>query len=379
MEIIDTTNWGGRPFEQYQRWEQREMLSFLSNLPASTNMKKIKEIISAFRQHDNDYTWSQLDLNDEAWVQYLLRNNGFALQCYNLNKFPTSIIDLCRLTKRLPVVEYIKLKWPTNLYHRFLGVETVVYILIALAGLIYYKFDLIWWSLLASWAMANTALNVLHEYWSHGAITPRNRVFAWILEIYGYLITIATISDKKQRQDMTCAHHYHHRYFKDLSRDNINSNLENNNWFRYIFKFNMYVTPEINKFYAEESERDFAPIYNKFGRYTKFVCDHTRIVLFLVHLTLFLLLGIKYYLYFVIIPILFYDVMLYTVVEWTFWKFAKNDENLPILFPIILGSAYHNDHHRWPGAVIVGPRPWRYLNPQYWFIRIFFTTKSRII
>jgi hypothetical protein len=55
------------------------------------------KIITSFN-NSNNYTYDSLSLIDEAWIQWELRNQGYELKCNNLNKFPTTIKNLKKIT-----------------------------------------------------------------------------------------------------------------------------------------------------------------------------------------------------------------------------------------------------------------------------------------
>jgi hypothetical protein len=46
------------------------------------------------------YTWKDLNLISEAMIQKKLRDQGYEIKCYNLNKFPTNSEDLFVLLEK---------------------------------------------------------------------------------------------------------------------------------------------------------------------------------------------------------------------------------------------------------------------------------------
>ena len=60
-----------------------------------TQDKICKQILDSFFSN-TDFKWNSDDLTiiSEAFIQKNLRDNGYELQCYNLNMFPTSIAEL---------------------------------------------------------------------------------------------------------------------------------------------------------------------------------------------------------------------------------------------------------------------------------------------
>lgn len=371
MHNINTKNWGSKPFDEYQIWEQREILSYQW---LDTPSIFITQIVNSITKN-KEFAWGKLELIDQAQIQKSLRQQGIDLLVYDLNTFPESTEEIKPYIKHLTLKKSV-----TEKIHSFIfqtknllrSCESVCFTLILIAGLIYYKFDLFWWSLLASCVIANTALIVVHDGWSHNSVTARHRILGYVLDLYGYLFTVATMGKTNQKKTMSSGHLIHHRYFYDINKDNIYSDLNHNNWFQYIFMFGITYDKKNVEFVDNQSTKDFIPIYNKMDSISKWMEDHTQALLGITHVVLFLLLGLKYYMYFVLIPVWYYGIFLYRFVEWLFWKTAIDGRDLPYTFPLLLGSAYHNSHHKYPDKIIVGPRPLRYINPQYWFVKIFF-------
>lgn len=382
MIQVDTAQWGGNPLDTYQIWEQREILSYkLLDDACAVDLDLVNTIVKHCLDNTN-FTWDRLDLVDQALVQKKLRSAGFTLTVYNLNTFPTSstqlqsIITVSATPERipepsLPIISTVK--------ELFLNYEKVILTITLFSGMAYYKFDLFWWALLASCVIANTVLIVIHDGWSHRAITPKNKWLGWFLEYYGYLYSVTTFRKIDHKKNMMVGHLVHHRYFYDTVKDNIYSGLMHNTWFQYLFMCNQVADIETTKFYEQQINQEYMGLYYKFDKFTKFMADNFRPVLAISHIILFLILGFKYYLYFVIMPLWYYGLFLHTFVEWLYWKVASDGRDLPFMYPLILGSSYHNLHHKYPERVIVGPRPLRYINPQYWFVKLFFKTDAEII
>ena len=86
------------------------------NLEKNANFKLVSEIHSKWLQtqkninkdliikqfvfdvlHNNENNISNLSIFDEAWIQHLLRQNGFEIQCFQLNKFPCNSFELRKI------------------------------------------------------------------------------------------------------------------------------------------------------------------------------------------------------------------------------------------------------------------------------------------
>ena len=72
----------------YEEWDK---LQYFKNKD-----KQIKEIVDAVL-NDVDLDFGGLSIIDEAEIQRQLRNNGWEIQCYDLNVFPTNTTDLKKL------------------------------------------------------------------------------------------------------------------------------------------------------------------------------------------------------------------------------------------------------------------------------------------
>lgn len=60
----------------------------------------IKNIVK-FTVDNIPYTWKKLNVISEAMIQRRLRDAGYEIRCYNLNKFPTNSNDLYQLLSRI--------------------------------------------------------------------------------------------------------------------------------------------------------------------------------------------------------------------------------------------------------------------------------------
>lgn len=72
----------------HQEWDK---LQYFKNKD-----KQVKEIVDSVLGNI-DLDWSGLSIIDEAEIQRQLRNNGWEIQCYDLNIFPTNTTDLKKL------------------------------------------------------------------------------------------------------------------------------------------------------------------------------------------------------------------------------------------------------------------------------------------
>jgi len=375
---IDTSNWGNKPINEYPFWEQREIISF-SAISTSPNFDTVTSIVENFLNNNLNFEWAWLDINDEALVQKKLRNNGIELTCYGLDVFPTSVAELKKYSKKLPIKKHIenKLVLCPGILHEFLRESSfIIFALFLFSCLVYYKFDLIGWGLLAAWLMVNTAVIVSHEYWGHGYITPKNKFIGYILDLYGCLIAMP-LGASRPRQFSRSYHNLHHRYFPG-EQDLIQYELANNHWIRYLFRVNVKTDEKLMRWHEGQTAQEFKQIYDKLDPFEKFLEQNTTRILLGIHLILLMLLGFHFYVYFVLLPIQC-RIVLIMFSEVITHKINTIDQDMPWAFPLVLNTAWHNTHHRRVNKFVLGPVWTRYINPQYYFIKLLYKVNATII
>ena len=124
---------------------------------------------------------------------------------------------------------------------------------------------------------------------------------------------------------------------------------------------------------------DFAIKYKKLDIVQQFLETNAILILILTHIVFLWGLGIHYYLYFILVPMLTFEVLYYYFLEVVVHKIVKGDIDMPWTYPIMLNCAYHSTHHLQGDKLVLGPKPIRYLNPQYYFVRLFYKVKVEIV
>jgi hypothetical protein len=363
-------------YKQPSIWEQRELLSFDYNINHGPTNELVEQIVVAIiKNQPMEWDTSQLSLVDEALIQKKLRDKNIELLCYNLDLFPTSTDQLALYIKKIPLgcSRFFK-KQLDNIKFYIINYYPLLLATTVLLGIIYYRADLLLESLLASWLICNLTFIVMHEYWAHNYIEPKSKLISYILDVIVCVIIMLPTTPRKTVK----THIYHHRFFHG-PQDNIQFDLDHNNWFNYIFNYKMKTNAKLNQWLLEQSDNDFAVEYKKLDRVQKFLEDHTTSILIVTHIMLLIGLGLHYYLYFVLVPILFYKLIFFYFSEVLTHKIYKDDRDMPWAYPIVLNTAYHNTHHMQINKLVLGPKILRYLNPQYYFIRIFFKVNAEII
>ena len=83
----------------------------------------------------------------------------------------------------------------------------------AIAGLVYFKFDLLGWALLVAWVVSNLLFLNLHENWVHGYIQAKNKFLDIILDSTTYFFyTKLPIIEKIDINNSYTDHLLHHKY-----------------------------------------------------------------------------------------------------------------------------------------------------------------------
>jgi hypothetical protein len=246
-----------------------------------------------------------------------------------------------------------------------------------LLGLIYYQSSLIWYALLVSWVVCNCTTLIVHEGWAHQYIVPKNKYFGYILDILGYFVSTPIPIEKYSiKMSWKIMHQFHHKYWKE-SNDFDQKTIDNTHWLIYLF-FPAHSTHTTNaliydKFYRKQTKE----IYAKMSNTSIFIDVHRNKILFLMHIIFLLLLGLENYFYFVLFPVYMYSLYhkFFGEVLAHKNKLTKNDDkDYPYLFFICTSLAFHNSHHRYIG-INLGSNWQKYLNIQFYFVKLFYNVK----
>ena len=239
-------------------------------------------------------------------------------------------------------------------------------------GLIGYQFDLFWPGMLLAWFLSSISTIVIHECWQHQFVKPKNKFFGYIFDFITYVMVYPI-------QKSGCLSHlYHHKFFQ-TSRDLTLDEIRNNSTIRWFFGYKLKRNKELDEWYQEQGRKDFEPYYKKLDLVYKFLDDHYKMIVLTTHIVLFLLLGLHYYFYFVVMPLWWHRVSLYNTIELVSHKICTRGQDFPWAYPLVFNLSYHNSHHKYADKLIIGPRPIRYLNPQYYFIKLFYNCRVEII
>jgi hypothetical protein len=238
--------------------------------------------------------------------------------------------------------------------------------LCVIGGIIYYHADLLLWAVLANWVIYNCVSLIVHYDWSHKYLIPKNTFFKFILDVFGYLTALPGVSPRLFWKHV---HQIHHRNWKDPEADYLQWELNHNHWVRYLFTVNARNTQ-----HSSNWSKDLPQENTFFEKYF-------NLIIVSIHLCLFLILGFKYYFYFVLLQVWAFDRQMALVGEILphINKITKEDErDFPWLFLYYGESAYHVSHHRYPLEFNLGKGWIKYLNIQYYFIKLFYNINPKV-
>lgn len=377
------------PLEQVPLWEIRDVMSYHFDLKLSDNEYVLVDTILNSLLYNKNFSWNKKDLSivGEAKIQALLRDSGRDLKCFDLNDFPTSTADLIQKVQKHTVREASKVKinkfkqkilqafynlriWvPANLYFLY-GIFAILSTIYA----IWAAPDLLLYAAITAWVFSNCSAILIHEWWTHDLVIPRNRLISFIFDYLGHILF--TTSRLGWRWD----HRWHHRYWKtEKDLDYMFTNTPA--WFYLFFATPVEVVKtgglsdrptEYMEGMAECHDRNMAALTPE----SRFLERHWLPITIVSHVILIAVFGYVNWTYFVLLQAWLFRCYIIGFNEiathWPMRLTRKEETNTPYLFPICCGTAYHVDHHSDPRKLVLGPGKLKYLNIQYWFVRLFF-------
>jgi fatty-acid desaturase len=227
------------------------------------------------------------------------------------------------------------------------------------------------WALLVAWIIANCTALIVHEGWSHQYIVPKNKYFGYVLDYLAYLSMSQTkLYWKKLHID-------HHKYWK-TEHDHVQWSLDNNHWFTYIFSDRKQYLKNI--FHPQIISRDTKMLYDNMDKFSVFMDQHHVLITIPFHILIVFLFGFNFYFYFILLQIWLFSIymLLFGEILPHRDKRKEQEHNLLWLFPLCLGNAYHFSHHTTMNTLFLGTGWIKYINPQYYFIKLFYKVTAKI-
>ena len=359
----DSSFSNNRTVDQLARWELREALSYYYAIMDNTS--NIDSIVNSISQgHSTDWSATALSLVDEARIQTKLRQLGYEITC--IDQWPTTtdafkqILTQVEIPKPITpsILSQVTDKLASLIFFRY------NYALVSIALIFYYQDWLllaisIWFAHLM-WGLIEFAD---HDYFEHRYVVPKNRVLQHLIDYLCYIWMPFTYVDKSASMRI---HMYHHKYWKtdrDTFDHKINSAIL---WFTNPPIFSKPIAKVKNRLLKEYA--DFP-----------YVVKYLREIEIAISIIVVALVGFKYYFFFFLFPILLRGAF---QGQHDMWFLILGERDHPWVFPIGLNQSWHLTHHRtgmniqktW-GEVFNGPWWVKYLNPQYYFGRLFFKLK----
>jgi hypothetical protein len=392
--------WGDTPVDQIPVWEAREILSFDGNHNlemisyefAKSENELIHQIVTSTIKNI-PYTWdsTKLSIIGEAKIQYLLRANGYELKCFELNKFPTASTELAKYlesksimlklrTRGVPVINSTIrtansiFKW-LAFFPNYVVYGTYIGIIYSLITAPWELFPL---ALLVGWILTNCWAMVIHEYWVHDLIVPRNRILGFILDYIGYILW-------GDRVDWRYKHLDHHMiwktnvdpyiFWKDFPKwyialtnlptwgESAKKLSESAEWIEYRKKY-------------EETFNSWYPTYlRSLHPESQFLERHHNMIIFATHIGFFVAFGVISYVYFLILQCFLFRryILVFNEIVTHYNDLTREQESdQKHWFFVCCGTAYHTTHHYNPRMLVLGPSWIKYINIQYYFIKLFY-------
>lgn len=343
-------------------WLVREALSYWFKTPKYHTVKHIVKAVLA----NKDYSWDQLNIVDQALLVRKLRYHGYEVE--SLDVLPCNSIDFRQILRKISLKEQVKHKWHDwNIYGRIYDVfDNYLCLTTIILGLIYYhNLKLLALGLAVTWILWALLEIIKHEYFEHRYVVPKNALIAYLADLTLYTFTPKIYIDKAQA---IREHNYHHLYWK-TERD------------LFIQKVRGSLIPGLDDpmFLQAPSNTNLAKLLESYAQ-GKFFIRHLVKLRLVFALAITLIFGLDIFIYLVLLP-----VILKTVLEYQHDLYIDRfgERDYWWLWPISLNQAWHLEHHRtfkykpqtW-NDIFRGPRLFKYLNPQYYFIRLLFRLKT---
>lgn len=348
-------HYSDQPIELLDRSQVREAISYYVN---DQKLQLLDEISNAV-QHYTLFSWKSQDIVTEARIVLRLRNIGYDVAL--VDKFPTDSIELHKICSKLNFstvtnnkinfiksqLRSIKLPW--------------YFILVCLGLILYFDIQLLFWSLVFTWAVWAVTELPKHDYIEHRYIVPKNKTIKYAVDFVLYLLNPAIYADRKSWQAMHDNHHKNWRSEKDYLTYAIDRGI-----IRAMVDHKPLLKPDA------DSLGHLLKDYKEFPWLFKNLLE----IKLALGLFLLLWLGPQLFLYFVLIP-LGLKLGFEGQHDWFIIRFGER--NYWFLWPLALNQAWHLQHHqtynRAPKSwsdIFQGPLWVRYINPQYYFARLLF-------
>jgi hypothetical protein len=375
----ETTDWGGLPFEEYERWEQREILS-RSETTKLHNTRLIADITKNFLQGNTKFSWTKGDLTieDEAAIQKMLRIKGVELYNAQLYSFPTSIEQLQKHTYK-PIVKTpptkLEIYWDLV---KAKGYVDAAFTIAAITGLIAFHSNLFWYSLIVGYFTCNLSTIVNHECWAHKYIIPKNKFIGYLLDLFASACWFH-YTDKRSlayvKATYPIGHGNHHRQW--LSPHDLDTQSVKKNWIKHVFFISLAAVTHSKyspSFY--QTDRKIELYLKSLTPWQRFLETNSLYFMLAVHVGFMAYFGLMYWFYFMFLQVWYTRIYITMTTDVIPHVICKNniDREIWWAWPLFLCNAYHITHHT--AGYYLGPNKLSdYFNIQYYFIKLFYNVR----
>jgi fatty-acid desaturase len=173
------------------------------------------------------------------------------------------------------------------------------------------------------------------------------------------------------------SHTHHHRYWKTEKDIEWIAMLRMGWLYYFIISSPVHGNQEHNA--SIEATR--VSLTSQLSPESQFLQNYSKEITILTHLVVLLTMGLSIYVYFLLFQIwLFHKYIICFDEIVTHYNNKTRDEevDIPYLFPICCGTAYHKSHHALPDSIILGPGKLKYFNIQYYFIKLFYNITAKV-
>ena len=255
------------------------------------------------------------------------------------------------------------------------NIKNILSTLLVIAGFYYYfDLNLLLYSLLTAYLLFNCVVILVHEGWAHYYITPQNRVIKFVLDYIAYIIF--NTSKIKWRY----LHIHHHKYWKTYE-DWDQYGVDHTPWYLYLFFLYRNAPPNNIIKRMKTIEQFFEKEYNNLLPESKFLEKYHYEIVVATHALFAILFGLQMYFYF-----LFFQVWIFIrlfklfteIIPHRNKKTIEEEKDSTHLFLLCTNVAYHTSHHIYSDIIFFGKGWLKYLNIQYYFVRMFYKIHVKI-
>jgi len=255
------------------------------------------------------------------------------------------------------------------------NIKNIFSTLLVVVGLFYYSnLTLFLYSLIIAYILSNCVLILVHEGWVHKYITPKNRIIEFFLDYIGYII----FNTSKIRWQFL--HTHHHKYWK-TNEDWDQYGVDHTPWYLYLFFLYRINPPESITKRTKIIEDFFKRSYESLNWESKILEKYFHQIVIATHMLFAILFGLEIYFYFLFLQVWIF-IRLFKlfneIIPHRHKKTAQEEADATYLFLLCTNAAYHTSHHVYKGTIFFGKGWLKYLNIQYYFVKLLYKVHVKV-